>query len=84
MRGGQTDRRTDRQTDRMTDSTTTVCRGSAPRHNGSAPRHNQMDVGMSSIHAYKAHKQEGTLVSKVHKQEGTWHIFPSIPTSVAA
>ena len=23
---------------------------------------------MSSIHAYKAHKQEGTLVSKVHKQ----------------
>ena len=27
-----------------------------------------MDVGMSSIQAYKAHKQEGTLVSKVHKQ----------------
>ena len=26
-----------------------------------------MDVGMSSIQAYKAHKQ-GTLVSKVHKQ----------------
>ena len=31
------------------------------------------DVGMSSIQAYKAHKQEGTiaattLVSKVHKQ----------------
>ena len=25
--------RADRQTDRMTDSTTTVCRGSAPRHN---------------------------------------------------
>ena len=23
---------------------------------------------MSSIQAYKAHKQEGTLVSKVHKQ----------------
>ena len=29
---------------------------------------NQMDVGMSSIQAYKAYKQEGTLVSKVHKQ----------------
>ena len=28
-----------------------------------------MDVGMSSIQSYKAHKQEGTLVSKVHKQE---------------
>ena len=28
----------------------------------------QIDVGMSSIQAYKAHKQEGTLVSKVHKQ----------------
>ena len=27
-----------------------------------------MDVGMSSIQAYKVHKQEGTLVSKVHKQ----------------
>ena len=27
-----------------------------------------MDVGMSSMQAYKAHKQEGTLVSKVHKQ----------------
>ena len=27
-----------------------------------------MDVGMSSIQAYKAHKQEGILVSKVHKQ----------------
>ena len=25
-------------------------------------------IGMSSIQAYKAHKQEGTLVSKVHKQ----------------
>ena len=30
-----------------------------------------MDVGMSSIQAYKAHEQEGTLVSKVHKQGGT-------------
>ena len=34
---------------------------------------NQQDVEMSSIQAYKAHKQEGTiaattLVSKVHKQ----------------
>ena len=28
----------------------------------------QMDVGMSSIQAFKVHKQEGTLVSKVHKQ----------------
>ena len=28
----------------------------------------QMDVFMSSIQAYKARKQEGTLVSKVHKQ----------------
>ena len=33
----------------------------------------QLDVGMSSIQAYKTHKQEGTiavttLVSKVHKQ----------------
>ena len=28
MHGGQTDR----QMDRMTDNTTTVCRGSAPRH----------------------------------------------------
>ena len=28
---------------------------------------------MSSIQAYKAHKKEGTLVSKVHKQGGTWH-----------
>ena len=27
---------------------------------------------MSSVQAYKAHKQEGTLISKVHKQEGTW------------
>ena len=27
-----------------------------------------MVVGMSSTQAYKAHKQEGTLVSKVHKQ----------------
>ena len=36
-------------------------------------KRNQLDVGMSSIQAYKAHKQEGTiaattLVSKVHKQ----------------
>ena len=31
--------RTDRQTDRMTDSTTTVCRGSAPRHNNSREVH---------------------------------------------
>ena len=43
-----------------------------------------MDVGMSSIQAYKAHKQEGPLVSKVHKQGAARHIFPSIPTSVAA
>ena len=43
-----------------------------------------MDVGMSSIQAYKAHKQEGTLVSKVHKQGALdRHIFPSISTSVA-
>ena len=35
---------------------------------------------MSSIQAYKAHKQEGTLVSKVHKQAlVVRHIFPSIP-----
>ena len=27
-----------------------------------------MDVGMSSIQVYKAHKQEGTPVSKMHKQ----------------
>ena len=33
---------------------------------------------MSSIQAYKAHKQEGTLVSKVHKQGALdRHIFPS-------
>ena len=43
---------------------------------------------MSSIQAYKAHKQEGTiaattLVSKMHKQGGIFE-FPSIPTSVAA
>ena len=32
---------------------------------------------MSSIQAYKAHKQEGTLVSKVHKQGALdRHIFP--------
>ena len=36
-------------------------------------KRNQLDVGMSSIQAYKAHKQEitiaaKTLVSKVHKQ----------------
>ena len=44
-----------------------------------------MDVGMSSIQVYKAHKQEGTLVNKVHKQVALdRHIFPSIPTSVAA
>ena len=43
-----------------------------------------MDVGMSSIQAYKAHKQERTLVSKVYKQGGTRHIFSNIPTSVAA
>ena len=44
-----------------------------------------MDVGMSSIQAYKAYKQEGTLVSKVHKQGlGALGKFPSIPTSVAA
>ena len=43
-----------------------------------------MDVGMSGIQAYNAHKQEGPLVSKVHKQGAAWHIFPSIPTSVAA
>ena len=43
-----------------------------------------MDVGMSSIQAYKAHKQERTLVSKVHKQGAARHIFPSILTSVAA
>ena len=43
-----------------------------------------MDVGMSSIQAYKAHEQEGTLVSKVHKQGALdRHIFLSIPTSVA-
>ena len=36
---------------------------------------------MSSIQAYKAHKQEGTLASKVHKQGALdRHIFPSIPT----
>ena len=35
-----------------------------------------MDVGMSSIQAYK---QEGTLVSKVHN---TRHVFPSILRSV--
>ena len=44
---------------------------------------NQMDVGMSSIQAYKAHKQEGTLVSKVHKQ-GAFGTSSNIPTSVAA
>ena len=43
---------------------------------------------MSSIQAYKAHKQEGTiaattLVSKMHKQGGIFE-FPSTPTSVAA
>ena len=27
-----------------------------------------MDVGIPSIQAYKAHEQEGTLVSKMHKQ----------------
>ena len=32
---------------------------------------------MSSIQAYKAHKQEGTLVSKVHKQGALdLYIFP--------
>ena len=41
---------------------------------------------MSSIQAYKAHKQEGTiaataLVSKMHKQGGIFE-FPSIHTSV--
>ena len=44
------------------------------------------DVGMSSIQAYKAHKQEGTiaattLVSKVHKQGASLN---SQATSVAA
>ena len=39
---------------------------------------------MSSTQAYKAHKQEGTLVSKVHKQGAARHIFPSIPKSVDA
>ena len=44
---------------------------------------------MSSIQAYKAHKQEGTiaattLVSKVHTETKGIFEFPSIPTSVAA
>ena len=30
---------------------------------------------MSSIQAYKAHKQEGPLVSKVHKQGAARHIL---------
>ena len=34
-----------------------------------------MDVGMSSIQAYKAHKQERPLVSKVHKQGAARHIL---------
>ena len=49
-----------------------------------------MNAGMSSIQAYKAHKQEGTiaattLVSKMHQQGalGT-SSHASIPTSVAA
>ena len=45
-----------------------------------------MDVGMSSIQACKAHKQERTLVSKVHKQGGTRHAhlpkYPYIPLSL--
>ena len=41
--------------------------------------------GCRDVQAYKAHKQGGTLVSKVHKQGTlTRHMFPSIPTSVAA
>ena len=36
--------------------------------NKPSKKENQLDVEMSSIQAYKAHKQEGTLVSKVHKQ----------------
>ena len=47
------------------------------------------DVGMSSIQAYKAHKQEGTiaattLVSKVHKQGASLNSQASLYTSVAA
>ena len=38
---------------------------------------------MSSIEAYKAHKQAETLVSKVHKQGALDQHIPSIPTSVA-
>ena len=37
-----------------------------------------MDVGMSSIQAYKAPKQERTLVSKVHKQGHSAHL-PKLP-----